>query len=116
MFQFTSGLYLTNQLYSKNISVLFKSMTTALICFLCSLISTSISVYHVTSLFLISSTLKTLNNLSIHSVLILSSFTSCLLISVWMHLESTSACSHKFFLFNVLIFVCTFNSLSLSFL
>ena len=91
-------------------------MTAILICSLYLLISTSIGSYYATSPFLVPSTLKTLSNLSIGSVLILSSFTSCLLISVWVHSESTSACSHNFFLFDILIFVCTFNSLSLSFL
>ena len=79
------------------------------------LILTSIGVYYVISLFLVLSVLKTLNNLSIGFILILSSFTSCLLIPVWVHSESTSTYSHKFFLFNVLMFIYTFNFLSLLF-
>ena len=35
LFQFTSELYLTNQSYSKNISVLFKSVTAILIFLIC---------------------------------------------------------------------------------
>ena len=91
-------------------------MTTALICSLCLLILTSSSVYCITSLFLVPSTLKTSNDLSIGSVFIFSSFTSCLLIIVCMYPESTSVCSHNFFLFSVLIFVYMLSSLSLSFL
>ena len=63
-------------------SIPFKSMTVTSICSLCLLISTSGSANHVTSLFLVLSILKTLNDLSIGSILIFSSFTSCLLISV----------------------------------
>ena len=116
MFQFTSGLCLTNQLYPGNMSVLFKSVTTTLICSLYLLISTSNSMYHVTSPFLVASTLKTSNNLSISFVLIFSSFTSCSSIPIYVHSESTSAYSCSFFPFDILIFVCTFNSFSLLFL
>jgi len=63
------------------------------------------SVNLVTSLFLVLSVLKTSNNLSIGSVFILFSFTSCLLISIWIHSESTNVFSHNFFLFDILIFV-----------
>ena len=73
---------MTNQLYSKNMSILFKSMTTVLIRSLCLLILTSSGANHVTSPFFVPSALKTLNDLFIGSVLILSSFTSCLLIPV----------------------------------
>ena len=90
IFQFTSGLCLTNQLYPKNISILFKSVITALVCFLYLLILTSISIYYVTSLFLILSVLKTLNDLFMDSILILSSFISYLSIPVWVYPEFTS--------------------------
>ena len=91
-------------------------MTTALIYSLYSLIFTSIGTYHITSPFLVLSTLKTLNDLSISFVLILSSFISCLLILVWVHPKSTSVCSHNFFPFDILMFVYMFISLSLLFL
>ena len=91
-------------------------MTIISICSLYLLISTSSRVYYVTSLFLIPFTLKILHYLSIGFVLILSFFTSCLLISVWVHLESTSIYSCNFFLFCILMFVCMFNSLFLLFL
>ena len=96
-------------------SMLFKSMTTKLICFLYPLILTSSSTYHITSSFLVLSILKTLNDLAIGFVLILSSFTSCLSILVWVHSEFTSICNCNSFPFYVLILVCTFSSLSLSF-
>ena len=96
--------------------VLFKSMTAASICFLYPLISTSNGANQVTSLFFVPSALKALNNLSIGSVLILSSLTSCLLIPVWVQLESTNACSHNSFPVFVLMLVCTFSSLALLFL
>ena len=111
--QFTSGLCLTNQSYPKNISIPFRSMTAASICSLCSLISTSSGTNQVTSSFFVPSVLKTLNDLSIGSVLIFSSLTSCLLISVWMYPESTNVCNHNSFPFFVLIFVCMFNFLAL---
>ena len=109
--QFTSILCLTNQLYPKNISIPFKSMTTALICSLCLLISTSSGTNWVTSPFFVPFVLKTLNDLSIGSVFIFSYLTSCLLIPVWVHLESTNTCNCNSFPFFVLMFVCTFNSL-----
>jgi len=91
-------------------------MTAVLICSLCLLISTSISIYHVTSLFLVLSTLNTSNNLFMSFILIFSSFTTCLSIPVWVHPEFTSICSHNFFSFDVLMFVYMFNSLFLLFL
>ena len=94
----------------------FKSMTTTSIYSLYSFILTSSSTYCVTSPFLVLSALYTSNDLFIGFVLIFSSFTSCLLIPVWVHPESTSACSHSSFLFDVLTFVCIFSSLSLLFL
>ena len=113
--QFTSGLCLTNQLCFKNMSVLFKSITTILIYFLCPLILILSSINLVTSLFLISSTLNTSNEISTGFVLILSSLTNCSLIPIWVYLESTSAWSYNSFLFFVLIFACMFSSLSLLF-
>ena len=71
-----------NQLYLKNMSIPFKSITVALIFSMCLLISNSSGVNLVTSSFLVLSALKTLNNLFMGSILILSYFTSCLLILV----------------------------------
>ena len=116
LFQSISELCFTNQSYPKNMSVPFKSMTAALICSLCLLISTSSGTNRITSPFFVSSTLKTSNYLSIGSVVIFSSLTSCLSIPVWAHLKSTNACNHNSFPFLVLIFVCIFNSLALLFL
>ena len=59
IFQFTSGFCLINQSYSKNMSMLFKSMIATSIHFLYPLIMTSIDVYYVISPFLVPSTLKT---------------------------------------------------------
>jgi len=70
VFQFTSRLYLNNQLYFKNMSIPFKFITAILICSLYLLISTSSGVNHVTSPFLVLFTLKTLNDLFIGSALI----------------------------------------------
>ena len=116
LFQSTSGLCFTNQSYSKNMSMPFRSVTAASIRSLCPLIYTSSSTNLVTSLFFVPSALKTLKDLSIGSVLILSSLTNCSSISTWVHPESTNACSHNPFPFLVLMLVCTFNSLSLLFL
>ena len=116
MFQFTSGLCLTNQLYPRNMSVPFKSVTATSICSLCLLILTSSSAYHVISLFLVPSALNTSNDLSISLVLIFSFFTSCLLIPIYVYPESTSTYSCSSFPFNVLTFICMLSSLSLSFL
>jgi len=91
-------------------------MTAVSICFLYPLISTFSSANHVTSPFFVLSILKNLNDLSIGSILIFSSLTSCLLIPVWVHPESTNACSHSSFLFFVLMLVYTFSSLALLFL
>jgi len=82
IFQFISGLCLTNQSYSRNMSVLFISITAVSICYLCLLILTFSSTNLVTSPFLVPSALKTLNDLFVSSVLILSSFTNCLLITI----------------------------------
>ena len=80
VFQVTSELCLTNQSYSKNMSVLFKSMTATLICFLHLLISTFNSTNYISSSFFVLSALKTSNDLSIISILILSSLTNYLII------------------------------------
>ena len=78
LFQFISRLCFTSQLYSRNISMLFKFITTTSICFLYLSISTSSSANRITSLFFVLSVLKTLNDLSNSSVLIFSSLTRCL--------------------------------------
>ena len=95
--------------------MLFKSMTATLICFLYPLISTFSDVNHVTSPFFVPSALKTSNNLSIGSILIFSSLTSCLSILVQVHPESTNAYNCSSILFFVLMLVCTFSSLALLF-
>ena len=112
-FQLTSELYLTNQLWSKNMSVLLKSITTASSCFLCLLISISRSTTLVTSLFFISSILKILNEKFISLVCICFSLTSCSSISVCVHPESTSVLILRFLPFFVFTFTHTFNSLSI---
>ena len=114
IFQSTSKLYSTNQLYFRNMSILFKFMTTRSIYSLYLLILTSSGTYHVTSPFLVLFTLKTLNDLAIGSVLILSSFTSYFSISVWIHLESIS--TYNCNSFDILMLVCMFSFLSLLFL
>ena len=70
VFQFTSGLYLTNPLYSRNMSMLFKFVTAMSIHSIYPLISGSSGVNCITSPFLVLFTLKTLNNLFTGSVLI----------------------------------------------
>jgi len=112
-FQFTSRLCLTNQSYPKNMTMLFKSVTVTSMCSLYSLISSSSGTNYITSPFLVLSVLKNSNDLFIGSVLILSFFTSCLSIPVWIQPESTSTFNHNYFLFDVLIYMCIFNSLSL---
>ena len=110
-FQLTSGLCLTNQLYLRNMSILFKSITTASSCFLYLLISISRDAILVTSLFLVLFTLKTLNKKFIGFVCILLFLTSYSSILVYVHLESTSALTLRFLLFFVFTFACMFNSL-----
>jgi len=82
--------------------MLFRFITAVLIFSICLLISSSSGANHVTSLFLVPFILKTLNNLNISSILIYSSFISCLLISIWVHSKSTNILSCSFFLFDVL--------------
>ena len=91
-------------------SILFKSIIAASSCSLCLLISISRGTTLVTSLFFIPSVLKNLNEKFISFIYILLSFTSCLLIPVFVHLESTSTFTLRFLLFFVFMFACTFNS------
>ena len=110
--QFTSGLCLTNQLCFKNMSVLFKSITTILIYFLCLLILILSSTNLVTSLFLISSALN----------LILSSLTNCSLrsfvfIKIIFVLPNIYECIsffiyHSYFCFVILSSFCRLVSLT----
>ena len=109
----TFGLCLISQLHSKNMSVLFRSVTATYSCFLCLLILISRGAKLVTSLFFVPSVLKTSNEKLISLVCILFSLTSCLSIPVWVYLESTSALTLRFFLFLVLTFTHTFNSFSI---
>ena len=69
IFQFTSRLCSANQLYPKNMSVPFNSMTSISILFTYPLISSSSGANIVIFLFLVLSVLKILNNLFIGSVL-----------------------------------------------
>ena len=115
IFQFTSRLCLTNQLCPRNMFMLFKSVTAMSIYSLCLLISTSSSANHVTFPFLVPSVLKTSNNMSASFVLIHSFLTNCLLISMYMYLEFTSACNHNSFSVCVFTFACMFKSFSLLF-
>ena len=78
-------------------SISFKSMTAISIFFLYLFISTFSSIYYITSLFLVLSVLKTLNDLSIGSVLIFSFFTSCLLILIYVHPKFTTTCYHSLY-------------------
>ena len=120
--QFTSGLCLTNQLCFKNMSVLFKSITTILIYFLCPLILILSSINLVTSLFLISSTLNTSNEISTGFVLILSSLTNCslrssVLIKIIFGLPNIYKCIsffiyHSYFCFVILSSFCRLVSLT----
>ena len=89
----------------------FKFVTAMSIHSIYPLIFSSSGMNLVTSSFLVLFVLKILNDLSIGSVLILSSFTSCLSIPVCIRPESTSIFSHSSFSFNILIFVYMFNSL-----
>ena len=93
--------------------MLFRSITAVLIFSIYLLISSSSDANQVTFLFLVLFALKTSNNLGIGFILIYSSFTSCLLISIWVHSKSTNTLSCSFFLFDVFIFVYTLSFLSL---
>ena len=115
LFQFTSRLCLTNQPCPRNISMPFKSITTASNCSLCPLILILSDTNCVTSLFLVPSVLKNSNDISVNLILIYSSLTSYLLIPVQIHPKSTSIYSYNSFLFYVLILACIFSSFSLLF-
>ena len=110
IFQLTSRLCLTSQLWSKNISILFKSITAASSVSLCPLISISRGIIFVTSPFFVPSVLKTLNEKFIGLVWILLSLTSFSSILVCVHPESTSALSFNFFPFFIFMSACTSNS------
>ena len=73
---------LTNQSCPKNISILFRSVTTTLIHSLCSLILTLSGAILVTFLFLVSSALNILKEKSTGFVYILLSLTNCSLIPI----------------------------------
>ena len=89
--QFTSRLYLTNQLCPRNMSILFKSIIAVSICFLCLLISTLSGANLIISLFLVLFVLKTSNDIFASLVLVYFSLTNYLLISICVYPESTSA-------------------------
>ena len=110
-FQLTSGLCLTNQLCPRNMSVPFRSVTAASNCSLWPLISISKGTTLVTSPFFVPSVLKTSNEKFISFVWILLSLTSCLLIPMYVHQESTNALTLNFFPFFIFTSACTFNSL-----
>ena len=110
-FQLTSGLCLTSQSCSRNISVLFKSITTASSYSLYPFISTSRGATLVISLFFVLSALNTSNKKFISLVWILLSLTNYSLILVCMYLKFTSAFTLSFLLFFVFMSACTFNSL-----
>ena len=86
-------------------SILFLSIITTSIFFMCLLISSSSSTNYITSLFLVLFIVKTLNDLNSGSILICSSFINYLSILVWMHSELTSILSYNSFLFDVFIFI-----------
>ena len=99
-------------IWPRNMSVLFKSITAASNCSLCPLISISKGTILVISLFFVLFVLKTSNEKFIGFIHILFSLTSCSLISMCMHLESTNALTLRFLLFFIFMFAYTFNSLS----
>ena len=111
-FQLTSELCLTSQSWPKNMSILFKSTTTASICSLYLLILISRGVTLVISPFFVLSMLKTSNEKFISFVCILFSLTSYSSISICMHPEFTSALTLRFLLFFIFMFAYMFNSLS----
>ena len=108
--QLTSGLCLTSQLYSKNMSVLFKSVIATSNCSLWLLISISRGATLVTSPFFVLSALKTSNEKLISFVFILLFLTICSSIPICVHLEYTSAFTFKFLPFFIFTFAYTFNS------
>ena len=92
-------------------SVPSKSITAASNYSLWLLISISRGTTLVISPFFIPSVLKTSNKKFIGFIWILLSLTSCSLIPVCVHPESTNALTLSFFLFFVFMSACTFNSL-----
>ena len=112
-FQLTSRLCLTNQSWSKNMSIPFKSITIAFSYSLYPLISISRDTTLITSLFFILSALKTSNKKFISLVCIYFSLTNCSLIPICVYLESTSALTLRFLLFFVFTFAHMFNFLSI---
>jgi len=113
LFQLTSELCLTSQSCPRNMSVPFRFVTAASNCSLCLLTFISRDATLVTSPFLVPSALKTSNEKFIGFIGILYFLTSCLLIPIYMHPESTSVFTLRFLLFFVFTFACTFNSLSI---
>ena len=109
-FQLTFGLCFTSQSCFRNIFIPSKSITAASSVSLCPLISISSSATLVTSPFFILSALNTSKEKFISFIWILFFLTSCLLIPVCVHPESTSAFTFNFLLFFVLTFTCTFSS------
>ena len=111
-FQLTSRLCLTNQLWPRNMSISFKSITAASNCSLCPLISIFRGATLVTSLFFVLSALKTSNEKLIGLICILFSLTSCSLIPVCVHPKLTSALILRLFSFFVSTSAYTFSSFS----
>ena len=111
-FQLISRLCLTSQLCPKNMSVLFKSVTTVSSCSLCPLILIYKDAILVTSPFFVLSVLNTSNKKLIGFIWILLSFTSCSSIPVCVHPKSTNALTLRFFPFFVLMFAHIFNYFS----
>ena len=77
------------------------------------LISSSSGANCVTCIFLVPSALKTLNDLDSGFILIYFSFTNCLLIPVWMHLEPSNILSCSFFLSDIITTLSSLFLLSL---
>ena len=111
-FQLISKLCLTSQSCPKNISIPFKSITTAFSYSLCPLILISRGTTLVTSSFFVLSMLKTSNEKLIGLICILLSLTDYLLILMCVHPESTNILTLRFFPFFVLTFTYMFNSFS----
>ena len=95
-FQLTSGLCLTSQSCPKNMLVLSRSITAASRISLCPLISISRDATLVTSLFFVSSALKTSKEKFIDLVGTFLSLTNYSLIPVCVQLESTSTFTFSF--------------------
>ena len=111
-FQLISGLCLTSQSCSQNMSMLFRSITAASNCSLCLLILISRGAILLISLFFVLSVLKTLNEKLIGFIWIFLFLTNCSSIPICVHSESTNVLTLRFFLFFVLTFAHMFNSFS----